>query len=91
MWAKLCVANCMVAIFICAACGGTSSPASTSTRRRVDNAARGGGEQLPAATCVGAKISVGHAAGEVRFAVTCRAHARGGRVGFTVGRQHLVS
>jgi hypothetical protein len=87
---KLCLASCMVVIFLfAAACGGASSPASTSTSGKVENAARGGGGKLPVTTCVDAKVSVGRGAGEVRFAVACRASARGGRVGFSVGRRHL--
>jgi hypothetical protein len=79
----------MVVIFLFAACGGASSPASTSASGEVENAARGKGEKLPVTTCVDAKVSVGRGAGEVHFVVACRASARGGRVGFSVGRRHL--
>lgn len=82
-------ASCMVVVFLFAACGGASSPASTSTSGEAVNSARGGGGGLPATTCVDAKVSLGRGAGEVRFAVACRAPARGGRVGFSVGRRHL--
>lgn len=78
----------MVVVFLLAACGGANAPASTSTSSEVENAVHGGGK-LPATTCVDAKVSVGREAGEVRFTVACRASARGGRVGFSVGRRHL--
>lgn len=90
MRVRLCLASCMVVVFLFAACGGSSSPASSGTSGGDQSAARSGGEQkLPATTCVDAKVSLGLGAGEVRFAVTCRASAHGGRVGFSVGRRHL--
>lgn len=83
------LASCIAVVFLCAACGGASSPASTSTSARVENTAHDRGEKLPATTCVDAKVSVGPGASEVRFRVACRAPARGGRVRFSVGRRHL--
>jgi hypothetical protein len=86
---KILLASCMMGVFLFAACGGTSSPASTGTSVGGESAARSRGEKLPATTCVDAKVSVGRGEGEVRFAVACRASARGGRVGFSVGRRLL--
>lgn len=86
---RLCSASCVVVICLLAACGGASSPAFTGTSGGVDNSARGGGEKLPVTTCIDAEVRAGRGGAEARFAVTCRAAARGGRVRFSVGRRYI--